>query len=131
MIQHFVSFILSFAAVILSIATSNSVARAGTTYTLTCSAVELVDHSGNTAVTWKDGTGQPIMTGGDFVVTRQAMTQRVDYTLQFSPLRVQHTGPYTCEVAIQTVGYNESTRISVQVVPGRSATIVMYIHDVV
>ena len=95
-----------------------SIAQAGSNFALTCSAVELVDHSGETVVTWKDQDGRPITTGGDFVITRRNEPSRVDYNLQFMPLRVQHTGRYTCEVSIPSVGYNESTSTSIQVVPG-------------
>ena len=95
-----------------------NIAQAGSNFALTCSAVELVDHSGETVVTWKDQNGRTIMSGGDFVITRQNGPSRVDYSLQFMPLRVQHTGRYTCEVAIPSVGYNESTSMNIQVVPG-------------
>ena len=80
--------------------------------------MELVDHSGDTVVIWKDPRGQRIQSGGDFMTTRRNMNQRVDYSLQFNPLRVLHSGQYTCEVAIPTVGYNDSRNISVLVTPG-------------
>ena len=80
--------------------------------------MELVDHSGDTLVTWKDPRGQSIQSGGDFMTSRRSMNPRVDRTLQFNPLRVLHSGQYTCEVAIPTVGYNDSRNISVQVTPG-------------
>ena len=106
-------------AVIISIAESNSSPTAGSRYTLTCSAVELVDHSGDTVVTWLDAEGQNITSGGDFITTRQNMNQRVDYSLQFNPLRVLHEGLYTCAVSIPNVGYHDSRNFSVQVTSGR------------
>ena len=105
-------------AVIISISKSDNLQAAGSTFTLTCSAVELVDHSGDTMVTWKDPSGQIIVTEGDFMVSRRTSAQRVDYDLRFSPLRVRHSGQYTCEVAIPTVGYSDSRSIDIQVTPG-------------
>ena len=97
---------------------SASSPAAGSTFTLTCSAVELVDHSGDTVVTWLDTEGQNITSGGDFAITRQTSVQRVDYSLQVNPLRVSHRGMYTCAVSIPSVGYQDSRTFTVQVTPG-------------
>ena len=97
---------------------SASSPAAGSTFTLTCSAVELVDHSGDTVVTWLDTEGQNITSGGDFAITRQTSVQRVDYSLQFNPLRVSHGGMYTCAVSIPSVGYQDSRTFTVQVMLG-------------
>ena len=113
-----VSPIYTYKAVILSISKSSNTQSAGSTFTLTCSAVELVDHSGSTVVTWKDPRGQTITSEGDFTVSRSEVNQRVDYALRFDPLRVQHSGQYTCEVAISTVGYRDSRTMIIQVTPG-------------
>ena len=80
--------------------------------------MELVDHSGSTAVTWKDPRGQTITSEGDLTVSRSEVNQRVDYALRFDPLRVRHSGQYTCEVAISTVGYRDLRNITLQVTPG-------------
>ena len=106
-------------AVIISITGTDSSPAAGSIFTLTCSAVELVDHSGDTVVTWLDAEGQNITSGGDFTIRRQSMIQRVDHSLQFNPLRVSHGGLYICAVSIPNVGYQDSRNFSVQVTPGR------------
>ena len=80
--------------------------------------MELVDHSGVTMVTWRNPGGQVVQSGGDLTISRTDMRQRVDYNLQFNPLRVLHSGQYTCEVAIPTVGYSDSRDASIQVAPG-------------
>ena len=77
-----------------------------------------MDHYGSTVVTWKDPRGQTITSEGDFTVLRSEVNQRVDYALRFDPLRVRHSGQYTCEVAISTVGYRDSRNITLQVTPG-------------
>ena len=88
-------------------------------FTLTCTAVELVDHSGETVVSWRDPEGQNVTSGGDFTIVRQNANQRVNYSLQFNPLRVSHSGQYTCEVAIPTVGFHDSSNmINLHVTPG-------------
>ena len=69
-------------------------------------------------ITWLNAEGQNIMSGGDFTITRQTSTQRVDYSLQFNPLRVSHEGLYTCAVTILNVGYLDSRNFSVQVTTG-------------
>ena len=106
-------------AVIISINESDSSPAAGSVFILTCSAVELVDHSGDTVVTWKDAEGQNITSGGDYTTIRQSRTQRVDYSLHFNPLRVSHGGLYTCTVSIPNVGYQDSRNFSLQVTPGK------------
>ena len=87
--------------------------------------MELVDHSGDTVVTWLDAEGQNITSGDDFTITRQNMNQRVDYSLQFNPLRVTHGGLYTCTVSIPNVGYYDSRNFSMQVTPGRVEGIIL------
>ena len=82
--------------------------------------MELVDHSGDTVVTWRGPDGQSISSGDDFTITRQATSQRVVYSLQFNPLRVSHQGQYTCEASIQSVGYFDSKSFSLSVTPGRA-----------
>ena len=109
---------IQFTAVIISITGSDSSPAGGSTYTLTCSAVELVDHSGDTVITWLDSEGQNITSGGDFTIMRQTSIQRVDYSLQVNPLRVSHEGLYTCTVTILNVGYRDSRNFSVQVTIG-------------
>ena len=111
--------IIIFTAVIISITGSDSSPAAGSNFTLTCSAVELIDHSGDTVVTWLDADGQNLTSGGDFTILRQNMNQRVEYSLQFNPLRVMHRGQYTCVVSIPNVGYHDLRNFSVQITPGR------------
>ena len=105
-------------AVSLFISTNGMTPRAGETLVLTCSVIELVDHSGGTLVTWKDTLGQNMISGGDFNITRQDSTQRVDYSLQFNPLRVSHDGQYTCEASIPEVGYHDSRTTDIHVTTG-------------
>ena len=108
-----------FTAVIISITGSVNSPAAGGMFTLTCTAMELVDHSGETVVSWRDPEGQNVTSGGDFTIVRQNANQRVDYSLQFNPLRVSHSGQYTCEVAIPTVGFHDSSTVfNLQVTPG-------------
>ena len=114
--------IIIFTAVIISITGSDSSPAAGSNFTLTCSAVELIDHSGDTVITWLDADGQNITSGGDFTVLRQNMNQRVDYSLQFNPLRASHGRLYTCAVSIPNVGYHDSRNFSLQVIQGRKET---------
>lgn len=106
------------AAVIISIINSDISPIAGGMFTLTCSAEELVDHSGDTVVSWRDPDGQNVMSGGDFTIMRQNTNQRVEYSLLFNPLRVSHGGQYTCGVSIPNVGYYDSKNVNVQVTPG-------------
>ena len=80
--------------------------------------MELVDHSGDTVVTWVNSEGQNITSVGDFTITRHTMNQRVDYSLQFNPVKVLHRGLYTCEVSIPNVGYHDSRSFNLQVTPG-------------
>lgn len=83
--------------------------------TLTCTAVELVDHSGDTRVSWSDPAEQLIVTGGDFTVTRVESVQRVEYRLEISPIRTSHTGTYTCHVEIPSVRYSGSSNTIIDV----------------
>ena len=109
----------SSAAVIIVITRNDSSPTAGSIFTLTCSAVEFVDHSGETVMVWKDPEGQNITSSSsDFIISRQNMNQRVDYSLQFNPVKVLHTGVYTCEVSIPNVGYHDSRNFNLQVTPG-------------
>ena len=80
--------------------------------------VELVDHPGDTVVTWAGPEGQNISSGTDYVVIRKDKSQRVDYNLQFNPLRVSHGGLYVCEVFIPNVGFYDSKSISIHITPG-------------
>ena len=111
-------YFLSFAAVIIVITTNDSSPTAGSSVTLTCSALEIVDHSGDTVIIWKDPEGQNITSSSDITISRQNMNQRVDYSLQFNPVKVLHTGLYSCEVSIPNVGYHDSRNFILQVTPG-------------
>ena len=84
--------------------------------------MELVDHSGETVVTWRDPGGQNISSGGDFIIARQDMTQRVDYSLEFNPLKVSHRGEYVCDISIPNVGFYDSRSVSIEVTPGITNT---------
>lgn len=106
------------AAVIISITSSDSSPSTGEMLTLTCSVVELVDHTGDTVVRWRGPEGQNISSGDDFLLTRQDTSQRVDYSLRFNPLRASHSGQYTCEVSIGSVGYFDSRTFTVSVTTG-------------
>ena len=86
--------------------------------------MELVDHSGTTMLTWRDASGQNVTSGGDVTVTRQDSTQRVDYSLQFNPLRASHDGQYTCEASIPDVGYHDSRTTHVYVNSGTQVHII-------
>ena len=80
--------------------------------------MELVDYSGDTLIIWKDPEGRNITSSGGFFVSRQNANQRVDYSLQFNPVKVFHVGQYICEVSIPDVGYHGSRNFSLQVTPG-------------
>ena len=114
-----VIFFLSCAAIIIVITRNDSSPTAGSILTLTCSAVELVDHSGDTVIIWKDPEGRNITSSSSgIMISRQNMNQRVDYSLQFNPVKVLHAGLYTCEVSIPNVGYHDSRNFNLQVTPG-------------
>jgi hypothetical protein len=108
----------TFAAVIIVITSNDSSPTAGSFLTLTCAALEIVDHSGDTVMIWKDPEGQNITSSSDVTISRQNMNQRVDYSLQFNPVKVIHTGLYTCEVSIPNVGYHDSRNFNLQITPG-------------
>ena len=93
---------------------SGNAPQVGGMFTLICTVVELTDHSGDTLVSWRDPSGRQIMTGGDFIVTREVSSQRVEYTLRFNPSRASHSGTYTCSVDIPDVGYSGLVTFDVQ-----------------
>ena len=77
-----------------------------------------MDHTGDTVVIWRDLHGKNLASCSEHTITREDTSQRVDYSLQFSPLKVSHQGQYTCEISIPPVGIYDSKNVSVQVTPG-------------
>lgn len=114
----YVTIAYTFAAISLFISTSHTPPQAGSSFILTCSIIELVDHSGSTVISWRDALGRNLTSGGDVTVMRLDTTQRVDYSLQFNPLRVAHDGQYSCEASIPDVGYYDSRTTTVHVTSG-------------
>ena len=101
---------------------STEIPVAGYPYALTCTVSRSEGISGSPQVVWEDPDGQPVMSDGGITVgTPQISGLVVNVTLNFTTLRFNHEGLYTCEATVDSlIPLNSSDARYVKVLPSKN-----------